>query len=93
MDKSKLIIMDNSISDIKKNIINNFLVPYYKFTSIHMIQTAIADIIKRSWFPCEYNYMNNILTIYVCDEMPITIKFNWIRRNDKMEMFNLMGFE
>ncbi len=81
---------------IKQNIIDRFLIPYYKYTSVHLISTVIADVQKRSWFPCSYDVFTNVLTMNVNDDIVLNIKFIWEHSNNetrKTDMFILKDFE
>ena len=49
---------------LQNHIINNFLIPYYKYSSVSLVNTVVADIKHRSWFPCEYDYATNNLIIF-----------------------------
>ena len=49
------------ISEIRKNIINNFLNPGYKNTCVTIPSMIIGTINKNSWFPVEYDDKNSIL--------------------------------
>ena len=69
--------MDVNISNVKNHIINNFLVPYYKFSSVSLINTVVADIKNRSWFPCEYDYASNSLIINIDENINVKINFIW----------------
>lgn len=65
-----------SIKDnIKDNIINNFLVPYYQFTVVRIKECVIGDIKRRSWFPCEYDFENDVLTFNVSNDTKVDIHF------------------
>lgn len=84
------------MNTIKQNIIENFLTPYYKYSTVHLINTVIADIQKRSWFPCNYDMSTSILTMNIDDNIVINIKFIWGRSNNenrKLDMFILKNFE
>lgn len=93
MKYSNLIIMNSQFEEIKKNIIENFLVPYYKHTAIHLINTVIYDVKSRSWFPCEYDYDNDIMTFVLGNDVNINIKFLWQSHKENIDMYNLIGFE
>lgn len=84
------------MNTIKQNIIENFLTPYYKYSTVHLINTVIADIQKRSWFPCSYDMSTSILTMNINDNIKIDIKFYWElsnNKNRKLDMFILKNFE
>lgn len=93
MAYSNLTIMANQTEQIKKNIIENFLIPYYKYTTIHLINSVIYDVKKRSWFPCEYDYNTNVMTFNLGNNISIDIKFLWESRKDNIDMYNLINFE
>lgn len=81
---------------IKKNIIERFLTPYYRFSSVNIITGVIADIQKRSWFPCSYDLKTNVLTMDINDTIKIDIKFIWEqsdKENNGMTMYVLKRFE
>lgn len=59
-------------NEIKKNIIEKFLVPYYKYTCIKLKNTIIYDISKRSIFPISYD--NDNLIFELGDGINIVIK-------------------
>ena len=68
--------MEIDINIIKNHIINNFLVPYYKYSSVSMPKIVIMDIKKHSWFECDYDYDTNNLSVNI-DNFIINIKFIW----------------
>ena len=67
--------MEVNYNDIKNNIVNNFLIPYYRFTVVRIKECIISDIKRRSWFPCEYNSQNDILTFNIGNNINIDIHF------------------
>ena len=69
--------MEININKIKNHIINNFLIPYYKYSSVSLVNTVVADIKHRSWFPCEYDYATNNLIINIDTDINVYIKFIW----------------
>ncbi len=84
------------MNTIKQNIIDRFLTPYYKFSVVHLVNTVIADIQKRSWFPCSYDMTTSILTMNIDDNTKVDIKFIWDYSNNenrKTSMFVLKNFE
>ena len=63
-------------NEIKKNIINKFLIPFYKDTCVKLKNTVIADMQKRSWFPiiCE----DDNIIFNLGDDINITIKITYV---------------
>lgn len=80
-------------NEIKKNIIENFLNPYYRYSSVHMPTTVVADIIKRSWFPCTFNKTSNVLTFTIGNNLEINIAINWHQSELNNNIIVIGGFE
>ena len=70
-------------NEIKTHIIQNFLNCGYKYASVNIKKTIIADIIKQSWFPIEYGERTNTLCFYLCDGLTILIDCVWKESGDK----------
>ena len=75
---------------IKNNIITNFLIPYYKFTIIHIKECVIADIMRRSWFPCKFDSYNDTFTFKLNDDINITIKLIFEEKTSNNSIFYLL---
>ena len=81
----------NNYNQIKQNIIEKFLVTYYKYTVVKIKGTIIHDISKRSWFQTDYDYENDVLSFYLGDGVEITIKFIFMETQN--HDFRLMDFK
>lgn len=81
----------NNYNQIKKNIIEKFLVPYYKYTIVKIKGTVIHDISTRSWFQTDYDYENDVLSFYLGDGVEIVIKFLFMETQN--HDVRLIGFE
>ena len=69
--------------EIKQNIIDNFLNPAFRWTSISVKGMIIYTIKKLSWFPVEYNEDTDILNFNLGNDVLIEIKINWKKRDSK----------
>ena len=90
-NNSTLIISDmEHNNEIKQNIINNFLNPFYKFTTVNLKKTVIGDIMKRSWFPVDYGERTNTLYFYLGNDTTISVDVIWNEQDNK---YILNGFK
>lgn len=80
------------ISEIRKNIINNFLNPYYKNTLVYDKMMVIDHISKHSWFPTEYDHENNALKFNLGNDLTIIILIKWNKSSDNSQ-WHLKEFE
>ena len=86
MNNSKITIM-KEYNEIKNNIIEKFLTPFYKDTCIKLKNTVISDIQKRSWFPIICKDDNLIFNLG--DYINITIKITYVNtRNGDWRIAN-----
>jgi len=79
-----------NLDAVKNNIITNFLIPYYKFTIIRIKKCIIADIIRRSWFPCEFDTYNDTITFKLSDDINITVKLIFEEKPSNESVFYLL---
>lgn len=82
MNNSKITIMEN-YPEIKQNIIDNFLNPSFRWTSISVKGMLIYTVKKLSWFPVEYNETNETLVFDIGKNIIIPIKVNWKQHDNK----------
>ena len=82
MNNSKIIIMEN-YPEIKQNIIDNFLNPSFRWTSINVKGMLIYTVKKLSWFPVEYDETNENLIFDIGKNIIIPIKVNWKQHDNK----------
>jgi len=64
-------------SEIKKNIIDNFLNKNYLYTCGCSKPHIVQHIIDYSIFKTSYDFDNDILTMYLGDNVNITFNFIW----------------
>ena len=88
LEKNKNKIMN--YNEIKKNIIEKFLVPYYRYTSVKMKSLIASDIEKRSWFPVKFNEETDTLTFDLGDNVIIDIKIEF--KKTPSLRYNLTNF-
>ena len=70
-------------NEIKNNIIQNFLNPGYKYASVHIKKTIIANIIKQSWFPVEYGECTDTLYFFLGNDVVIPVDIVWQKSNNE----------
>ena len=70
-------------TEIKQNIIDNFLTPAFRWTSINVKGMIIYTIKKLSWFPVEYDETNEILNFNIGNDINIPIKIVWEHSDNK----------
>lgn len=81
-------------SEIKKNVIERFLVPLYKFTMIRQKRIAIKNIEERFPFKIDYNYETDVMKIYLGDNINIDITFEWEEKeNNGYKVYRLTAFK
>lgn len=81
-------------SEIKKNVIERFLVPLYKFTMIRQKRIAIKNIEERFPFKIDYDYETDIMKIYLGDDINIDITFEWEEKeNNGHKVYRLTSFK
>ena len=85
--------MNNNYNLIAKNIIDNFLDPSFKWTSISIKGMVIYSIKKLSWFPVEYDVDNDFLIFMLNDEINIKIKIIWETKNNRFIIKSFLPYE
>ena len=71
------------ISEIRRNIINNFLNPGYKNACVSIPSMIIGTIAKNSWFPVEYDDKNDALNFHLGNDLVVTILIVWKKSKDE----------
>lgn len=82
MNNSKITIMEN-YPEIKQNIIDNFLNPSFRYTTISIKGMIIHTVQKLSWFPVEYNEETETLNFNLGNNVSIEIKINWKKHDSR----------
>ena len=70
-------------TEIKQNIIDMFLTPAFRWTSISVKGMIIYTIKKLSWFPVEYNEAAETLNFNLGNNVIIPIKIIWEQKDNK----------
>lgn len=69
-------------TEIKQNIIDNFLNKGYRFSCVNIKKIVIGRIQEQSWFLTKYNTDMDILSFIIGNDI-IDIKCIWETREDK----------
>lgn len=64
-------------SEIKNNIVKNFLNKGYLYTCGCSKSAIVDKIIENSIFTTNYNYDTNVMTMKLGDNVDITFDFDW----------------
>ena len=62
---------------IKNNILENFLIRNYLWTSIIRKEALFEDMNNRIPFPFNYDYDKDILVVNLGDDISVSYKFTW----------------
>lgn len=61
---------------VSQNLLNNFLIPLYRWTMVTVKEKVVSDINERSPFMCEYDGATDVAEFFT-GESVIKYKFTW----------------
>ena len=62
---------------VKNSILKNFLIRNYLWTYIVNKEALFEDMLKRSPFPFNYDYDNDVLMVNIGNDINISFNFIW----------------